>query len=154
MQFKMTNWDLSNIVVEQDVPLSEGEHTLYIERANYDSNTTTMSIKFRSLSKEGEASMLSYTVFDNKGEPNKYSIGTLNSLKHALAGPDSGDGILFAGDIIHGVVKATVKMSKPYTKQDGSTVTYPNIYHFEPVTSEEYELIKMSEETIEQYVKE
>ena len=67
MQFKMTNWDLSNIVVEQDVPLSEGNHTLYIERANYDSNTTTMSIKFRSLSKEGESSMLSYTVFDSKG---------------------------------------------------------------------------------------
>ena len=54
-------------------------------------------------------------------------------------------------DIVHGIVKANVKMGKPWVNKEGVTVVSPQIWHFEPVTQDEYDLVKESEEVIEQY---
>ena len=151
MQLKMTEWDFSNIKVveKQYEPLSEGKHILYIDSAKYNPEDVNMRIRFRSLTTD-EASTFTYNIFRDN-EPNNIAIGILNSLKHSLAGPDSGDGILMDCDIVHGIVKANVKMGKPWVNKEGVTVISPQIWHFEPVSQDEYDLVKESEEVIEQY---
>lgn len=160
MQFKMTDWDLSNYEVKDLPPLSEGEHLLYIESAMYlpevDQTDTPINMKFvitfKSLTKE-ESSKLTFNLMRNK-EPSTVVYGTLNSLKHALAGPESGKGILSPADMERHIVKATVKMSKPWKGNDGVERISPNIYHFDPVTIEEYEIADACEDVQPQYVKE
>ena len=134
MQLKMTEWDFSNIKVveKQYEPLSEGKHILYIDSATYDPEDVKMRIRFRSLTTD-EASTFTYNIFRDN-EPNNKAIG-----------------ILMDCDIVHGIVKANVKMGKPWVNKEGVTVVSPQIWHFEPVTQDEYDLVKESEEVIEQY---
>ena len=160
MQLKMTDWDLSEFEVKDLPPLSEGEHLLYIESAMYlpevDQYDNPINMKFvitfKSLTKE-ESSKLTFNLMRNK-EPSKTVYGTLNSLKHALAGPDSGKGILSPNNMEKHVVRATVKMGKPWKGNDGVERITPNIYHFEPVSLEDYEIAGACEDVEQQYVKE
>ena len=43
-------WEFSNLVPEDEIPLSEGEHVLYIEEASYNPESVIYSIKFKSCS--------------------------------------------------------------------------------------------------------
>ena len=160
MQLKMTDWELSDFEAKELPPLSEGEHLLYIQSAMYlpdiDQDGSPVNqkftITFKSLTKD-ESSKLTFTLMKNR-EINRNTYGTLNSLKHALAGPDSGKGILSPGNMEKHVVRATVKMGKPWTGNDGVERVSPNIYHFEPVTMEDYDIASACESVEEQYVKE
>ena len=160
MQLKMTEWELSNFEVKELPPLSEGEHLLYIQSAMYlpelDKDDCPVNqkfvITFKSLTKE-ESSKLTFNLMRNR-EVNRTTYGTLNSLKHALAGPESGKGLLSPGDMMKGVVRATVKIGKPWIGSDGVERTTPNIYHFEPVTMEDYDIASACEDVKDQYVKE
>lgn len=146
MQFKMTDWDFSKTVAVENVPISEGTHLLYIENASYDGDQRTYSVTMRSVETD-ECSTFKYFMFNKDMSPNNRTIGTLNTLKKALTG--DGEGILFPNDIIHGVVKADVKMSKPNDKGR----CYPNIYEFKPVTEKEYAKAEdYFENVIPQYV--
>lgn len=160
MQLKMTDWDLSDFEVKDLPALSEGEHLLYIESAMYlpevEENDVPVNMKyvitFRSLTKE-ESSKLTFNLMRNK-EPSRVVYGTLNSLKHALAGPESGKGVLAPNDIEKHIVRATVKMGKPWTGSDGVVRVTPNIYHFEPVSQDDYDIASACETVNPQYVKE
>lgn len=152
MQLKIVEWELDNLEVKTLPELSEGEHTLYIEEASYlpDEVYQKYTFTFRSMTKD-ERSTITFFLSKN-GIVSETTYGVLNSMKHALAGPDSGKGILSPPTVLHGLVKATVKMSKPYKGNDGQERIYRNIYHFEPVSESEYEIISASEDCIPQYV--
>lgn len=152
MQLKIIEWELDNMEVKTLPELSEGEHTLYIEEASYlpDEVYQKYTFTFRSMTKD-ERSTITFFLSKN-GIVSETTYGVLNSMKHALAGPDSGKGILSPPTVLHGLVKATVKMSKPYKGNDGQERIYRNIYHFEPVSESEYEIISASEDCIPQYV--
>ena len=154
MQLKIVEWELDDLEVKTLPELSEGEHTLYIEEASYlpDEVYQKYTFTFRSMTKD-ERSTITFFLSKN-GIVSETTYGVLNSMKHALAGPDSGKGILSPPTVLHGLVKATVKMSKPYKGNDGQERIYRNIYHFEPVSESDYEIISASEECIPQYVKE
>lgn len=153
-KFDDMEWDLSDIEIKDLPELSEGEHILYIENVFYvpDDNSRVFTFTFRSISKDERSTMKFNLTKDGKDNPKVY--GTLNSLKHALRGADSGKGILAPPNMMKGVVKATVKLSKPWEGNDGIVRTYPNIYHFDPVTIDELELAGAVVETVKQYVKE
>ena len=161
MKFETTEWEMSDIEINDLPDLTEGEHILYIEKAMYlpdDIDPTTEQAKtrkftftFRSITKD-ERSTMNFNLTKN-GVDNAKIYGTLNSLKHALRGEDSGKGILAPQNMEKGVVKATVKC-KPWEGNDGQVRIYPNIYHFEPVTIDEYELAGAVVQTVPQYVKE
>lgn len=157
MQFKMTEWDFSNVSVREDTPLSEGPHTLHIESAVYNQENMSMRIKFRDIDSE-EASFLTWFLTNQDGDMNNISIGTLNSLKNALAGPDENGqkrkGILFPQDMVGGLVNAIVKLGKPVQTKSGARVQYPNIYRFDPVDKATYEIaLESGMNLIEQYVR-
>lgn len=152
MQLKIIEWELDNLEVKALPELSEGDHILYIEEASYlpDDVYQRFTFTFRSMTKD-ERSTISFFLSKN-GIINENTYGTLNSMKHALAGPNSGKGILSPPTVLHGLVKATVKLSKPYKGNDGQERVYRNIYHFEPVSESDYEIISASEDCIPQYV--
>lgn len=152
MQLKIIEWELDDLEVKALPELSEGTHILYIEEANYlpDEVYQRFTFTFRSMTKD-ERSTISFFLSKN-GVISETTYGVLNSMKHALAGPNSGKGILSPPTVLHGLVKATVKLSKPYKGNDGQERVYRNIYHFEPVSESDYEIISASEECIPQYV--
>lgn len=154
MQLKIIEWELDNLEYKALPELSEGTHILYIEEANYlpDDVYQRFTFTFRSMTKD-ERSTISFFLSKN-GIISETTYGVLNSMKHALAGPNSGKGILSPPTVLHGLVKATVKLSKPYKGNDGQERVYRNIYHFEPVSESDYEIISASEECIPQYVEE
>ena len=152
MQLKIIEWELDNLEVKALPELSEGDHILKIEEASYLPYDVyqRFTFTFRSMTKD-ERSTVSFFLSKN-GIINESTYGTLNSMKHALAGPNSGKGILSPPTVLHGLVKATVKLSKPFKGNDGQERVYRNIYHFEPVSESDYEIISASEECIPQYV--
>lgn len=153
-QLKIETWELSNLVPKEDIPLSEGEHTLYIESASFNPDEQIYSIRFVSLTNENEVSTLKYYLKtqDNTAYSNT-TVGTLNSLTRAVAGPDK-SGILSPTTLIQCLVKADVKMSKP-KEYNGVTRQFPGIYEFKPVSATEYEIAKSyGYELKDQYVKE
>ena len=154
MQLKIIEWELDNLEYKTLPELSEGEHILYIEEASYlpDDVYQRFTFTFRSMTKD-ERSTISFFLSKN-GIISENTYGVLNSMKHALAGPKSGKGSLSPPTVLHGLVKATVKLSKPYKGNDGQERVYRNIYHFEPVSESDYEIISASEECIPQYVEE
>lgn len=161
MNFSTLDWELGDIEINELPELSDGEHILYIEKAMYlpddidkdteQAKTRRFTLILRSISKD-ERSTMNFNLTKN-GVDNPKIYGTLNSLKHALRGPDSGKGILAPPNMEKGVVKATVKC-KPWEANNGEVRIYPNIYHFDPVTIDEYELASAVVETVAQYVKE
>lgn len=133
------NWDFSNLVPNEDAPLSEGLHTLYIESASMHPIDFIYSIKFRSLTKDKESSVLKfYLKTKDSADFNNATVGTLNSLTRAIDGP-SGKGILASDDLVKRVVKAEVKLSKP-KEYGGEMRQYPAIYEFKPVEKTELDI--------------
>lgn len=154
MQLKIVEWEMDDFEVKELPPLSEGEHILYIESASYlpDDVSQKFTFTFRSMTKD-ERSTMSFTLSKN-GVVNEKIYNVLNSMKHALAGPDSGKGILSPPTVTHGLVKATVKMGKPWVGNDGQTRVSPGIWHFDPISIGDYEIISATEDCIQQYVTE
>lgn len=139
MQF--TNWELSNVEPKTEIPLSEGDHTLFIESASFNPDEQIYYIRFASLTNEEECSTLKFFLRtqDNTAYNNAV-VGTLNTLTKAIGGPEM-KGILAPCDIEHMLVKATVKLSKP-KEYNGEVKQFPVIYEFKPVTRAEYEFAK------------
>lgn len=157
MSMKITDWELSNIEPVEEVPLSQNEHLLYIENATIipvpeTTQPNIMKIKFKSLSKDGEGSLLSFFLRTKDGmDYNRQVIGTLNTLKRALRGPEYTKGILLPDDMLHGVVKANVVLSNP-REYNGEVRQFPNIYEFRPISKFELDTIaSLGFQTQEQY---
>lgn len=134
-------WELSKLVPKEKVPLSEGEHILYIADAMYLPDECIYSIQFVSMSVDGESSTLKFYLKSKLSmDWNNATVGTMNSLTKAIDGPTE-EGILAPGDLKGKVVKADVKLSKP-REYNGEMRQYPNIYDFKPVSTMEYEMVK------------
>lgn len=141
MQF--INWELSDVVPKTEMPLSEGEHILFVEGASYNPDENIYNIRFKSLTNDEEVSTLKfYLRTQDNTAYNNAVVGTLNSFTHAVAGEET-KGILAPGDVEHMLVKADVKLSKP-KEYNGEMRQYPVIYDFKPVTRAEYEIAKDS----------
>lgn len=137
-----TDWELSKVVPKADIPLSEGEHILFIEGASYNPDDCVYNIRFQSLSKDEVSTLKFFVRSSDNTSYNNVTVGTLNSLTHAVAGNEV-NGILAPCDIEHMLVKADVKLSKP-KEYNGEMRQYPSIYEFKPVTRAEYEIAKDS----------
>lgn len=136
-------WEFSNLVPEEEIPLSEGEHVLYIEEASYNPETVIYSIKFKSMTVENESSVLKFYMKSKDSLSfNKATVGTLNSLTKSIDGPN-GKGVLAPTDVVHRLVKAEVKMSKP-KEYGGELRQYPGIYEFKPVDKSTYDMMALS----------
>lgn len=140
-QLKIETWELSDLVEKENVPLSEGEHILYIENASYLPDEGIYTILFDSLTNEGESSALKFYMRSRDGMTyNNATVGTLNSLTRAVAGPNA-KGVLSPNTLTNCLVKADVKLSKP-KEYAGEMRQYPAIYDFKPVQTTEYEISK------------
>lgn len=137
MAYKITNWIGSEWKDEERARLEPGEYDLYIRSARYDEQSNRYSIVLEDVQTGAEASFSWYTVTRN-GDLNRMSVGTLSSLGKALFGENIG--VPFFEDIVGGVVHAKVEPGKPYTKQTGEVVQYPQIFRFDPVRKSIHEL--------------
>lgn len=159
MQLNMTEWDFSKVAITQPSggktqfePLDSGEQVLFIDKADYNSDTMTFKLLLRSVAEPTKSNWFSYFIMNKeKTELNAKHVGILNSLKKALGGPDNpacAEGFLSPKDCINGLVTADVVVSEGYT--------YPSIFHFQPIDESTYYTVLAKEEfagrLIQQYV--
>lgn len=159
MQLNMTEWDFSNVAITQPsgaktqyAPLDKGEQILFIDKAEYNSDSMTFKLLLRSVAEPNKSSWFSFFIMNKeKTGLNDKHVGILNSLKKALGGPDNPkckEGFLSPEDCVHGLVCADVVISEGYA--------YPSIFHFQPIDESTYYTVLSKEEfadrLIQQYV--
>ena len=136
MAFKTTQWELSDddCTVDETTVMSPGVKYLYINDASFDPDDAKYTVKVCNAEDSKERATLTYWLnsMDQNGNiiKNTQARGTLHTLGASLAGVDIG--IPAPVDIVGGVVKAEVRLSKPNEKG----AQYPRVYKFEPVPEE------------------
>lgn len=144
--FKTTQWEFSDddCMSEETVQMAPGIKYLYINDASYDPEGAKYTLKVCNAEETKEKATLTYwlNTMDQNGNivKNVQARGTLHTLGTALAGMDIG--IPAPADVVGGVVKAEVRLSKPST----NGAQFPRVYKFEPIPEE---MVVYS--TIEQY---
>lgn len=127
-----TEWDFSNAVVPEVVPLEIGEHICHIEKASYDPETSVYSVTLKDV-ENGQQSTFKYYLLTKEQLPNEMSIRILNGLKGALRGNNKG--VLWPGDVVNGTVVAKVEENT----YNGKNYTTVKSYH--PVSRETLDLV-------------
>ena len=133
MAYKITNWEYSDddCTVEETKYMTPGVKYLLIENATYNPDNAEYRLKVCNSEDSAEKATLIYWLngMDSNGNiiKNTQNRGTLHTLGTALFGLDVG--IPSPNDVVGGIVKAEVSLSKPNEKG----VQYPRVYKFEPV---------------------
>ena len=147
--FEITQWELSSLTATgEGTPLTPGIHHLYVEDAMYNPENGQYSLTLSSLDRDGERSSLRWYVYNQDGTVNNRSVGTLNTLTEALTGVRKG--VLLPKDVMHGLVLAEVKLSKP-KEYNGEMRQYPQVYEFSAVTRSYLDAAADAVVTIDQF---
>lgn len=133
MAYKITNWEYSNEVEKESIPVEEGDRFVKITSSQFLPDTKEYHLSVEDLT-NGATFTLRYWLnsSDKNGNiiSNTQARGTLISLGKSLFGQPVG--IPAPTDVVGGVVIAEVVLKASTT----SDAKFPRVYKFRPATKE------------------